>query len=1186
MSNYFFQRIKNLPTTANTSNSNNSRLIQQTQPTKKTELTPSVSDDELLTSALKFEQALQKKQTEENTKKTREPQSNNSDIRTFFKQPDSSLINTSSSSSLSIPLKNSVSTSDIPSSNVRLKQELHTIVSSSKKRPANDSSDEDIIPLNLPSPSIVRPPVKRLPNSKPDFNSFAPKEQTVSERTKSILTTLRSRRARGEQVAMTQIVAEEQLRLREKLMRKPKPTTTTTTTTTTTNDEKLNQAKKPIAPVKRKANEDDTSASKKIRSSEKAPKNAFDKLVQEMTETMVRVTLTNATTTDTTTISSSSASSNTTINLTTVQQSSSISSTLPIRSTSTNTKEKKPKSTKIHTYDDYLIYILKWPVSLIDELEPETNILYKEFLGENTYPVPLLELYSSFNEYEEITLPWLFEETFEEIKRSTKLNDHKLAGVEFDAVLHQMRLFKSGIFELKSQILQKRTPNNNQYREMFSDDDLVVITLSNQPINKIFGLIRSGERITDKARLHKSYFDHPDVKIQPPVWICHEYNIRIFGNGMKILDGSKIKIKVAITSLTATLRRFKALASMRSCPLFEHLLSPSLNDNIFQITNKQENCMEEKYYQAYNESQRNVIAEAVSMIRDTKDDEQAKIYMCQGPPGTGKSQTITGIVRALLQSTLSSSTANEQSPTISSSGTSKKKIKILICCPSNGGCNEIVRRLIDVFARKTTDANTDQTASKLPFKLIRCARGGGVSRDIENLSLDVLAQKRLEEVLNTGGQNEAIERNLANKEKQKKQLLERIEDEKKKLQTTSATNQTSEELKDLELNLKEITASILKLQQTCRKTMPEAARRQREREIKLELLQDADICVSTLNYVGNSIFDIFSPFATNTQLNKNEKLKNLPTPSSSSSTVSTLFNCLIIDEAGQCIEIDNYIPLRLGMNRIILVGDPEQLPATILSRRALEAGLNQSLFERLYKLFKYDLNNPIRMLNIQYRMHDEICKFPSMHIYRSKLKTDKLTNQKRKKFLLKPYMILDVINGQDQVDSVTQSYGNPFEANIVACLVHFINERAKVPFSQIGIITPYNYQVKLIEQRLMQQNLHQHKIEIGTVDAFQGRQKDVIILSCVRATQITDATTTVGIGFVANRQRLNVSLTRAKYAMYILGHMNSLNINEDWQKLYSNAIERKTVIQLTSSDQFEWLIKRQQETQIHMNENI
>jgi hypothetical protein len=76
-------------------------------------------------------------------------------------------------------------------------------------------------------------------------------------------------------------------------------------------------------------------------------------------------------------------------------------------------------------------------------------------------------------------------------------------------------------------------------------------------------------------------------------------------------------------------------------------------------------------------------------------------------------------------------------------------------------------------------------------------------------------------------------------------------------------------------------------------------------------------CVSTLNYVGNSIFDSFSPY----DIHNNQSTK----PKKPSSIIPTLFNCLIIDEAGQCIEIDNYIPLRLGMNRIVLVGDPEQL---------------------------------------------------------------------------------------------------------------------------------------------------------------------------------------------------------------------------------------------------------------------
>jgi hypothetical protein len=163
-------------------------------------------------------------------------------------------------------------------------------------------------------------------------------------------------------------------------------------------------------------------------------------LVHEMTDTMTRVTLTNTTTRNTTTISSSSSNSLT--DLTAIQSSSSsssITSTLPLQSISTHTKDKKSKPKKLHTFDDYLIYILKWPVSLIDELgllfrfnfdrinilsfiEPEAGILYKDFLGESHYPVPLLELYSSFDEYEEITIPWLFEETFEEVNKIFEKN--------------------------------------------------------------------------------------------------------------------------------------------------------------------------------------------------------------------------------------------------------------------------------------------------------------------------------------------------------------------------------------------------------------------------------------------------------------------------------------------------------------------------------------------------------------------------------------------------------------------------------------------------------------------------------------------------------------------------------------------------------------------------------------------
>jgi hypothetical protein len=85
------------------------------------------------------------------------------------------------------------------------------------------------------------------------------------------------------------------------------------------------------------------------------------------------------------------------------------------------------------------------------------------------------------------------------------MKDHKLADIEFDTVLTRTRLMKLGLFELKAQMVQKRNTGPNQRREMFSEDDLIVISVIDQPSKKCFGLIRNGERFIEKNRLHKSF---------------------------------------------------------------------------------------------------------------------------------------------------------------------------------------------------------------------------------------------------------------------------------------------------------------------------------------------------------------------------------------------------------------------------------------------------------------------------------------------------------------------------------------------------------------------------------------------------------------------------------------------------------------------------------------------------------
>ena len=95
------------------------------------------------------------------------------------------------------------------------------------------------------------------------------------------------------------------------------------------------------------------------------------------------------------------------------------------------------------------------------------------------------------------------------------------------------------------------------------------------------------------------------------------------------------------------------------------------------------------------------------------------------------------------------------------------------------------------------------------------------------------------------------------------------------------------------------------------------------------------------------------------------------------------------EKASQSIELDTLIPLRFGCHRIIQVGDPEQLPATVLSTLAQQKGFAQSLFERTYRRFGLGETSPIKMLQEQFRMHPEICSFPSKNFYNNKLVTSK-----------------------------------------------------------------------------------------------------------------------------------------------------------------------------------------------------
>lgn len=277
------------------------------------------------------------------------------------------------------------------------------------------------------------------------------------------------------------------------------------------------------------------------------------------------------------------------------------------------------------------------------------------------------------------------------------------------------------------------------------------------------------------------------------------------------------------------------------------------------------------------------------------------------------------------------------------------------------------------------------------------------------------------------------------------------------------------------------------------------------------------------------------------------------------------FDAVIIDEAAQAAEPSALIPYKFNPKSIILVGDPCQLPATIISNAAKGANLGQSLFQRLH-----NAGFPILPLEVQYRMHKDIAEYPSMRFYNGRLLTDDhvLTSGSHNKVFhdnpnFRPFAFHDVPQGRQEQEGT--SLRNHLEADYIFKL--YLDLEASYPNHQcrIGIITPYDAQRSLIKRKfksiLRKQQVvaqsggvtkFQNNVEISTVDGFQGREVDIVIFSSVRSIK-NDRERKSGngsLGFVADVNRLNVAMTRAKYSLIIVGNAEYLGAsNTEWKHL-------------------------------------
>ncbi|KAF8086724.1 hypothetical protein N665_0614s0008 [Sinapis alba] len=263
---------------------------------------------------------------------------------------------------------------------------------------------------------------------------------------------------------------------------------------------------------------------------------------------------------------------------------------------------------------------------------------------------------------------------------------------------------------------------------------------------------------------------------------------------------------------------------------------------------------------------------------------------------------------------------------------------------------------------------------------------------------------------------------------------------------------------------------------------------------------------------------------------------------------------LVVDEAAQLKECESVAALQLsGLRHALLIGDELQLPAMVQSEICEKAKFGRSLFERFVLL-----GHNKHLLNVQYRMHPSISRFPNKEFYGGRI-TDATVVQEsiyQKRFLqgsmFGSFSFINVGRGKEEFGD-GHSPKNMVEVAVIAEIISNLSKvsserRMKV---NVGVISPYKGQVRAIQERVSSLPGQLMTLNVRSVDGFQGGEEDIIIISTVRSNGNGK------VGFLSNRQRANVALTRARHCLWVVGNETTLALSGSiWGKLISESRSR------------------------------
>lgn len=505
--------------------------------------------------------------------------------------------------------------------------------------------------------------------------------------------------------------------------------------------------------------------------------------------------------------------------------------------------------------------------------------------------------------------------------------------------------------------------------------------------------------------------------------------------------------------------------------------------------------------------------------------ENEGFSLIQGPPGSGKTKTIVAIVGGLLTQVLKNAPRGLHKISMpalgghgnGASGDAPAK-KLLVCAPSNAAVDELVLRLMKGVKSK------DGTHHDI--KVVRIGRSEAISAQVADVTMETLVQQKI------GGSNAADDK----QRKMNAELFKEHSDISTQLRDLYQQRDSEEEMRKLDpLKRKLLEDSIVHIRRRKAelgqridsvKDNEKSAGREQElnrKRAQQAVLDEAHVICATLSGSGHDMF----------------------------SGLSIEFETVIIDEAAQCVEMSSLIPLKYGCVKCVMVGDPKQLPPTVFSKEAAKFQYEQSLFVRMQNNHPKD----VHLLDTQYRMHPDISVFPSRTFYDGLLKDGPSMANLRKQpwhasSLLAPYRFFDVAG---QHSSAPRGNSLVNKAEIEVAIMLYTRLRTDFPTydftGKIGIIVTYKAQLREMKGTFISKfgpDIADY-IEFNTTDAFQGRESEIIIFSCVRASPAGT------IGFLQDIRRMNVGLTRAKSSLWVLGNASTLSSGRYWKKLVDDA---------------------------------